>query len=292
LSKFAAVCGYFNPCGYKSRRRNYDAFRKNMERSGATVLTVELVFDPEGKSDLGPHGDVLVVAGGDVMWQRERLVQIGIDHLLDAGYDALAWVDADISFESDRWHENILRALQRHDCVQAFETLVSHFSDCNLVRPSTMKDARSVAHGGGWAATSAFWRRVGVYQHCILGGADSVMVSTFRQYREHGASEFTWPRTNPIMGPMNQAMRTHVTAWARKSWAPWSVGYVAGQSAHLLPHGARKRRYYVERWQILSNYNPSTDVAIAKSGALRWASNKSPLKDNVRRYFMMRREEE
>jgi hypothetical protein len=176
--------------------------------------------------------------------------------------------------------------------VQAFETLVSHFSDGNLVRPSTMKDTRSAAHGGGWAATSGFWRRVGVYQHCILGGADSVMVSTFRQYREHGASEFAWPKTNPIMLRMNAAMRRHVTAWARKSWAPWSVGYVGGQFAHLLPHGARKRRNYVERWQMLSNYDPGTDIAIATSGALRWSTSKSPLKNSVRRYFTARREDE
>jgi len=291
LGSLAAVCAYFNPCGYQTRRRNYDIFRRGMEQSGVTLLTVELTFDPDEVSQLGSHGNVLHIRGGDVMWQRERLLQLGIERLLADGCSALAWLDADIVFDSRTWHDDVLRALDGFDCVQVFEQLVSSYQEGRMVRPASAKDHRSWAHGGGWAATGDFWRRVKVYQHCILGGADSVMANVFFQYRNYGDSQFCWPEKNPVMRQFNPRLREHITAWASESWGPWRIGYVARQTAHLMAHGARRDRRYLDRWQFLEEYEPQTDIAISNSGAFRWCCDKPQLKRAVQDYFSARRED-
>lgn len=41
MSELFAVTTYFNPCGYATRRRNYDLFIEGMRRAGVPCLTVE-----------------------------------------------------------------------------------------------------------------------------------------------------------------------------------------------------------------------------------------------------------
>jgi hypothetical protein len=288
----AVVCAYFNPCRYESRKRNYDVFRRSMERSGATLLTVELVFDESGSPELGGYGDVLAVRGGDVMWQKERLLQIGIEQLLADRYDAIAWVDADIVFETDAWRDKVLDALDRFDYVQSFDRLVSHYPEGQLARPGAAKDPRSWAQGGSWAGTLEFWRRVRLYQHCILGGGDTVMANLFLSPSDQQTCAFRWPEDNPVLTRINAAMREHIDSWAEQSRGAWRVGHVADQTAHLLPHGSRRHRYHLDRWQLLTTYDPGADVGVSGSGAFRWTTDKPQLHQAVRDFFAARREDD
>ena len=141
-SPLTAVCAYFNSCGYSSRRINYDAFRRGIEAAGVRLLTVELVFDAQAESELGAASEVLCIRGGDVMWQKERLLQIGIDRLLAEGHDRIVWLDGDLLFGANDWPQRILRALDQFDCVQVFETLVSRYSEGQLRRPAGAKNLR------------------------------------------------------------------------------------------------------------------------------------------------------
>jgi hypothetical protein len=290
VSTLAAVCAYFNPCRYESRRHNYDIFRQRIEAADVTLLTVELVFDGHD-SELGSYGNVLRIRGGDVMWQKERLLQIGIDRLLADGVDAIAWLDADLVFADDAWPQRTLAALDRFDCVQSFDKLVSHFADTRLVRPAAARDIRSYANGGSWAATGDFWRRVPLYQHCILGGADGVMAHAFTQFDNYEAMCFQWPESDHVLRHFNAAMRRHVATWANQVWGPYRVGFVANQTAHLLAHGARRDRQYVERCRLLDDYHPHADVVISPSGAFRWSCDKPLLRDSVAAYFATRCED-
>ena len=291
MPSLAAVCAYFNPYGYKSRRRNYDAFRRRIDAANARLLTVELIFEAEGDSDLRDHSDVLCVRGGDVMWQKERLLQIGIDQLLADGAEAIAWVDADLMFGDDAWPQRILKGLDHFDCIQSFDTLVSHYADQQLVRPAAASDMRSYANGGSWAATADFWRRTPLYQHGIVGGADGVMAHVFTELARPDSAGFEWPEGDHVLSQFTPAMRRHVGAWAEQIWGHSRVGFVAGQTAHLLAHGARRDRQYVERWRLLENFDPHTDVTIGASGAFRWSCDKPSLKENVARYFAARCED-
>jgi hypothetical protein len=98
----AAVTCHFNPCHYRSRLRNYWSFRRAFAYSDVPLLTVELAFGEE-PFELPAARDVLHVRGGDVLWQKERLLQIGAERLVDQGCEGIALLDADIVFETDDW---------------------------------------------------------------------------------------------------------------------------------------------------------------------------------------------
>ena len=92
-----AVTSYFNPAGYRRRKANYRVFR---ERLPLPLLTVE--WSPTGQFELQPgDADILIqLTGGDVMWQKERLLNIGVERL-PSQCKHVAWVDCDLVFERE-----------------------------------------------------------------------------------------------------------------------------------------------------------------------------------------------
>ena len=77
MSHIGAVCAYFNPCRYRTRRKNFDAFRVSVERAGVDLLTIELVFNENDRSELGCNGNVISLFGGDIMWQKRGCYNSG-----------------------------------------------------------------------------------------------------------------------------------------------------------------------------------------------------------------------
>ena len=96
-----AITSYFNPLSYRRRRDNYRIFR---DRLGVPLLTVELAYGPQfelGESD----ADILIQRrGGDVLWQKERLLNIALD-ALPGSCTKVAWIDCDVVFGEQDWPE-------------------------------------------------------------------------------------------------------------------------------------------------------------------------------------------
>lgn len=42
MRELAVITTYYNPCGYATRRRNYDIFAKGMAKAGVTLVTVDV----------------------------------------------------------------------------------------------------------------------------------------------------------------------------------------------------------------------------------------------------------
>ncbi len=292
MVQISGVCSYFNPCGYQARRRNYDLFRRHVEDSGMSLLTIELLFQNQPHSELGTASDVLTLRGGDIMWQKERLLQFGIERLLTDGADIIVWLDADIIFRERHWKENILRSLDRFDCVQSFETIISQYTRRDCVMASKVKNPRSPASGGSWAATREYWQNVPLYQHCIVGGGDAVMAATFIEFRRETPFNWAWEFEDPRIQRLGPKMQRHFLAWAKSIWRNWRIGYVRNQTAHLMKHGALKRRRYHDRHELLLDcFDPDQDIAIAPSGAWKWNTPKPELHTAVAAYFSQRRED-
>ena len=111
---------YFNLAGWSSRLENYRAFRRALR---SPLLTVE--WNPGAKYQLG-GGDadlLLQIAGGDAMWQKERLLGRGLA-ALPAHVRYVAWVDCDVIFADPAWHENTRRLLEHHPVVQPYRRAV------------------------------------------------------------------------------------------------------------------------------------------------------------------------
>src|SRR5690242_20248488 len=115
-----ALSCYFNPCGYRRRLANYREFRK---RLAAPLITVELSFD--GRFELGADdaGIVVRLRGGAVLWQEERLLDIGWAHL-PALCRRRALRDRDVHFESDGWLEGAEALLEGPPVAQPLSRVI------------------------------------------------------------------------------------------------------------------------------------------------------------------------
>ena len=112
-----AITSYFNPAGYRRRLETYRQFR---ERLAVPLATVELSFT--GRFELGP-GDadaLLQIHGGDVMWQKERLLNLAL-RLLPESCDQIAWLDCDVVFTNGDWPAQVRGALDDVPLVHPFQ---------------------------------------------------------------------------------------------------------------------------------------------------------------------------
>lgn len=302
------ITSYFNPIGYKHRVENYRHFRKRLT---VPLVTVELSFD--GAFELQPgDADVLIqLRGGDVMWQKERLLNLALTRLPDH-CDKVAWLDCDVIFESNDWVSQADRALddfpllhlyqERHDLPREVgpdqlpgwtspspAISMVHRMTVEGVAPAEMllshprQDRRS-ANGLAWASPRAVLERHGFYDACILGSGDRAVFCA-------GLGTFDYCTRGLLM---NARQAAHYLAWARPYFATvrGRVGYIPGRAFHLW-HGEVWDRQYGARDRALQafDFDPFGDIELDGSGGWRWASDKPALHAYLRRYFESRNED-
>ncbi len=70
------------------------------------------------------------------------------------------------------------------------------------------------------------------------------------------------------------------------------VGYMPGHVNHYW-HGKKVNRRYRDRWQILikHQYDPEFDLKRDSQGLLRFTDRNPLLRQDIRRYFLMRNED-
>jgi hypothetical protein len=313
-----AVSCHFNPCRYASRVRNHRLFH---ERLGVPLLTVEASFDGEFELDRNDAEQLVRLRGSDILWQKERLLNLGIAALPDR-CDKVAWLDADLLFERPEWPREAADRLTHHSMLQLF----SHFSDLppgvhdagdpawpaspsghsfaylaalgghdaelydamwgstEVVTASGIRVERRRNSGLAWAARRDFLMRHGLYDACILGSGDRAIACAAYGRFETSAQNFI----------RNEPQRRHYFAWARGFAA--AVGgrlhYLEGGVAHLW-HGELRERGYRERWRDFARFgfDPHVDIAVDDNGCWRWNSEKPEMHAYVASYFASRRED-
>lgn len=297
-----AVTAYFNPDRYRTKRRNYDAFRARLD-GRVPLLTVEAAF---GGDDFElPASDAVVrVRGRDVMWQKERLLNVALDRL-PASCTKVAWLDADVLFENPDWAAEAARRLDRCPVLQLFDRAV------RLPRGATADDGTGEAYPGfaavaardphrllagdfaahghtgfAWAARREALAGRGLYDACIAGSGDHMMAHAF-------AGDWTSPCVARILGGANRH-RDHFAAWCKDVYQKVraDVGFVPGSVLHLW-HGEVRDRRYVDRNRELAGFgfDPRRDIRVGAGGCWEWASDKPALHAWARGYFGLRRED-
>ena len=103
MAKFSdplwVITSYYNPAGYKRRLANFRAFRRNL---AAPLLVVELSQPGHHQLADDDADIVLRLTGEDRLWQKERLLNIGVTHL-PAHVEYVAWADCDLIFSDPTW---------------------------------------------------------------------------------------------------------------------------------------------------------------------------------------------
>ena len=118
----AAVTCYFNPCGYRLRRRHYERFADALAAQDVPPFTAELAFDDQPFA-LADHPRVTRFRSRHVLWHKERLLNLLVPRLPER-FDKVAWIDADVLFEHADWPAETARRLEESPVVQLFEQVV------------------------------------------------------------------------------------------------------------------------------------------------------------------------
>lgn len=300
------VCAYFNPYREPGRLENFRIFREN-----CTVPLLVVEHSVGGHFELRDEdADLLVrVRGGDVLWQKERLLNVSLGHLPpECAY--VAWLDADVVFENPAWPEEAVALLQTCPLVQLFgkveqvtqlpaldgsptgnvcsRSLVSMLQDKSVSLDVFGRCGGSILHGyspgHAWAVRREVLASGGFYDAFILGSGDKAMAAA-----AYGCAEAL---TTALF--LNDLQERHFLAWAKPFWREvrGNVGYLESTLYHLA-HGRLSTRGYTTRYQGFSEYHfdPAKDVQVTREGSWGWSTTKPRMHRYVEAYFQSRKEE-
>ena len=303
-----AITSYFNPCGYKARLANYRLFREHLN---VPLVTVEASHNGTFELDTRDAEVLVQRHARDVLWQKERLLNIALEYLPPECSD-VAWLDCDIVFDSDDWPERTSAALETYSLVQLFSercrldregsTDPPNRHRIEQVRPGAgakiaagtaapedlykrnVQRAYNASAGFAWAARKAALGAHGLYDACIVGTGDRAILLAALGEFDHGT----------LAAHMNSRQAEHYRRWARAVFPVMGgrVGAIEGRIFHLW-HGDQQRRQYRQRHRLLAHFafDPFTDITVDSEGCWRWNTPKSALHEGVRRYFASRRED-
>lgn len=233
------------------------------------------------------------------LWYKENLLNVGINILIEGGYENIAWLDADIVFEDSYWIQDTIESLRHHNLCQIFSRayelnkLKHNFRDgCVRYWKSTgnLLPIDTLYHTGyAWACKASILKECKLYDKCLLGGADSLIwLSSF----------------NGVVGNFFELLKSHPFYLLGldgffndfQKWSKLWGSLIDGNVGHIycpidvLPHGLSKGRQYISRYQYLidSKYNPNNDT-FYKEGII-FSSNEK-LKSFGKKYFSLRKED-
>lgn len=306
---FWAITCYFNPNNYKRRLANYHVFRNFLT---GPLLTIE--WSSTGEFQLKKNdADILIqLAGGDVMWQKERLLNIALQNL-PSNCDKVAWLDCDIVFASNDWKERAYNLLDDYTVIQLFKTV--HYLPADLridgmgldrlIASETILEGSSLAFqlvqnsprvediakyykgqndGLAWAASKEMLLEHGLYDARIVGGGSmGIIKAACGNYNEYVEERC-----------LSTLQTEHYLKWAIPYFetVKGKIYYVDRDIFHLW-HGDLSNRQYSVRQQKLNEYNfdPYADITLGSNGCWYWNSNKPELHQYVKDYFKFRKED-
>jgi hypothetical protein len=304
------ITAYFNPQHYQRRLHNYRQFRRHIR---IPLVAVELGYN--GRFDLQPKDAEILLQwpGQDVMWQKERLLNLALA-ALPAEVAKVVCLDCDILFEREDWPVLTSRLLDEFPLVQPFavannlkvdrlpgdagDSVVATSSPalaallqqgvpaadlCNISWTNLQKGS-PCCYGHAWAFRRDVLATLGFYDRCIVGGGDRAMAfAACGLMREIAASMH-----------FNAPMQQHFLQWA----CPWQEairgrwGCVAGNLFHLW-HGEMSHRKYRQRYRDFAgfDFNPYEDIALNEHGCWRFTTHKPAMHAYLADYFAGRRED-
>lgn len=295
-----AITSYFNPLGYRRRLANFHRFRAALD---LPLAVAELGFDGQWDLNRGDAELYLRIGDGDLMWQKERLLNLIVAHL-PAECTHVAWIDCDLVAERG-WAPPLVDALAAAPLVQAYRHVQYLGPDGAVERSASSAVARieqgsaptkvlggvtnrtggAATPGMAWAARRDLIARYGLYDRCIIGGGDTALASA-----AYGCFDAVI-----ALHRMNARQQRRYLAWAQPFHAAVQGGVgVAELEIQHLWHGAlADRQAGVRHRQLMEHdFDPDSDIAPGRDGAWRWASNKPQLHQLLADYFRARREDE
>jgi hypothetical protein len=286
-----------NPCLYMRRYQLARQFILRMEKEkNIKLYIVELCYGDQTFILTQKNNPTHIQLRTKIpIWHKENMINVGV-RMLPPSWKAMAWIDADIEFESSTWALDTLKILNGYaDIVQLF----SHAVDMDK-NESAMHIATSAGYqyekgstnriginywhpGYAWACTrKAYEKMGGLYENAILGSGDNIMLFSLVGNVEKALNE-----SNHVSYKKDAIMFQERVRQMRFS-------YVPGVIRHYY-HGTKANRRYRERWQILIDhqYDPFLHLHKQKNGLLVPSEECPPkLLEDIMQYFKDRNEDD
>lgn len=261
VSDMMAITSYYNACGYRTKKKNYDIFKDNLR--GIKLAVIECAFEDEDYELPDDAADIVLrVRSNSRIWQKERLLNIAIEQL-PGQYTKYCSVDCDVIFDDPDWAEKTSRELDSYAVVQPFSEFIrldregnegEHFNDVGISFAKDYIDSPEGSKLFGHVGYAWAYRRDIVpqlYDKMIIGGGDNVMSNIFINRK-------SWTR--------HRSTKRHqedIDRWTEKVYpkVQSQMSYVQGTIRHLW-HGERCNRQFSDRQQVLVdlNFDPQTDL--------------------------------
>lgn len=298
-----AVVPYQNPCQYESRLRNFRTFR---EKLGIPLLVVEISRTGDFQLKRQDADILLQIVAEDRLWQKERLVNIGVANLPDnAAY--VAWLDCDIVFENSDWSREAASQL-RHgfDLVQPFKSVVHQTRndqtvfpasfdfmrpDCELGAGYAVVNKKFTFNGGeratyspghAWCSRKDRIASYPLYDRMISGSGDTIHLASALGLLESCLQIF------PLSSPHLEDIRKHYRQAGLQR-----VSYVENTIFHLY-HGTFNNRNYLQRHQLMKEFGFDPDVHLVLNPRLplQLTAKGAMISAILGEYFNSRREDD
>lgn len=312
------VTSYFNPTRSARRYANYKRFRREL---GAPLLAVELAEQGHHQLEQDDADILISLKGEGFIWQKERLINLGIA-ALPAAVRHVAWVDCDVIFGRHDW---VIAAQQELDrdggLLHLFGRVVhlpaegsaasdhAELADITpLISEASLGHAVTLGHGvealrtcydqasrrsrgNTWAtgialaAPRTVIERCGLYDEAIVGGGDAIlMCAALDQLKED------------LMGrQVNRMEWNRICQWASRAAKAGLFNNFRHleQTIYQLWHGRLVDRRYGRRHQITADFEfgAAKHLRLDANGAWRWTEPGGGLAAAVRAYFLSRNED-
>lgn len=287
---------YYNPCNYVSRRSTYDIFIAKMRSSGINILTIECAFWKD-LFQLPDTSDIIKIRSNSLMWQKERLINIGSLHLPeDCKY--VAWIDCDIIFQNLNWAQEACDLLsesctvvqlwerwlllEKDNKIPEVQNYVSSYAAVTSRNKTVLDSGKYENHwhtGYAWAMRRNMFEEVWLYEYCVIWSADHFMAhAIYNQYWHCVESAY---KQNPLHFD-------HLKHWGEKfhKYAQGKLWFVSWNIYHLW-HGTHERRNYFYRvWKLAEyGYDPDLDLIAEKGKPFEWKRSTLKGKPQLIKFF-------
>lgn len=321
-----AVC-YSNPFRWRTRRELANDCIRHLRGAANVRLHVgELAYAdrPFEITDPGQDPCHVQLRTQHELFHKENILNRVIQRF-PADWKYGAYIDADFHLTRHDWALETIHQLQHYDFVQPFSSysdlmgetygtghlpmrvntgfafnyvqngyrLPAGYENGGWKRKDSCQYSYALqgarggvgATGGMWAfRRSAFDAVGGLLDKCILGHGDWFMA--FGLVGEEAPDMH--------IGSYSADYRAAIAAWQRNAAKlKRNVGYVDGFAVHHF-HGSKVRRAYSHRDLILVRHQfaPTTDLKQDWQGIYQLTPDKPQLRDEIRRYFLSRSEDD
>ncbi len=227
----------------------------------------------------------------DKIFLKENLLNLAIDkHLNDV--DHIFWIDNDVRFMDDNWHDKALQQFAKgFDVLQLFTSchhLDANNAPLNSVASFVYAKQKYNRHGHcgfAWGMTKqTFVQLGGLYEYNIAGTGDAIMARSFIQEKIPSFAQSIISAEKFAYYPYSENHDMTIQNYYNKC-KDLRTGYIEGEVYHNY-HGELEKRNYIERYKIYENNKFDPVVMLHRNnGVLQIKNEYFQLKTDIERFL-------